>query len=605
MLLPDNLIDALVNADETAIDIETKDPKLTTHGPGCYRGDGHICGLSASAGNGASVYLPFAHPDVSVKDAAKYRNIAALVLNSESSKVGANIMYDLEWLGHEGFTVRGAIHDVQFAEPLLDEYSRSFRLDSLAKKYEGDSKKTSILEDYNDKMGWKGKAITNIWRMPSEVAGEYAIKDVELPLEIIKKQRRELEKQGLMEVYQMECDLIPLLLQMRKQGVRLDMEKLESVVSHVTEKRFQATEELEEWAGFGINPNSTHALAKMFDKKGIPYPLNQPTEKMRLKGKPGNPNLDKRVLASMVKDYPVCQSILDWRHNNTLASTFLLNYLDFQVDGRIHGSFHPLRSDDYGTVSGRFSASKPNLQNVPGDNEDDGEMVGQIIRSFFMPEIDYDWAKLDYSQVEYRIMAHYAMGPKSEELRESYNLDPTTDYHALVMEWTGLERKAVKRLNFGAAYGMGIATSAANNGWTMEEAETNMKKLHGAAPYIKPTRNAVNNAAKRRGYIYTIMGRRARFHPSRSQFSFFNRLIQGSAADVMKKGMVDAYKHGLFDVLLPHLTVHDEIGVSVPRSQAGTEALAELKYDMEHAIKFNVPLLVDCSMGANWAENSA
>lgn len=604
MLIPDRLIDTLVNADEIAIDTETKDPKLKTHGPGCYRGDGYICGLSASAGDGTSVYLPFSHPDVKPQDAVQYKRIAGCILASNSDKVGANIMYDLEWLGNEGYTVGGKHHDVQFAEPLLDEYSRTYNLEVLAKKYEERSKKTNVLEQYNETMGWKGKAIQNIWRMPSSVAGEYAITDVELPLSIIKKQRTELAKQGLLDVYRMECALMPLLLQMRKQGVRIDMDRLQRVMSHVTEQRFQATEALEGWAGHEINPNSTQQLAKLFDKKGIPYPRNPPTIKMRASGKPGNPNLDKMVLKAMVDDYPICQNVLDWRHNNTLANTFLLNYIDFQVDGRIHGSFHPLRSDDYGTVSGRFSASKPNLQQVPSKDEE-GALMGQIIRKLFLPEIGHRWAKLDYSQVEYRILAHYAMGPKSQELRRSYINNPKTDYHQLVIDWTGLNRLDVKRLNFGAAYGMGVATTAEINGWTMDQAAKNLERLHAAAPYLKPTRNAVNNQAKRRGYIYTIMGRRARFHPSRSPFSFFNRLIQGTAADVMKKGLVDAYEKGLFEILLPHLTVHDEVDVSVPETNEGDEALKELTHTMEHAIKFDVPLLVDCSIGENWAEKAS
>ena len=327
---------------------------------------------------------------------------------------------------------------------------------------------------------------------------------------------------------------------------------------------------------------------------------------MKAAGKSGNPNLDKDSLPKLKDKHPIVKAVLDFRHYNTLINMFLIPYLEMQVNGRLHCSFNPLRSDDYGTVSGRFSSSRPNLQQVPAMDDDDesgeGSLKGKIIRKLFIPEEGHTWAKLDYSQVEYRIAAHYAIGPGAEQLREDYRNNPNTDYHQRIQDKTGFDRRQTKRLNFGASYGMGVETASKKFGWTREEAEMFLEAYHKAAPYLKVTRKKVVSVAERRGYIHTLMGRKARVHPSRKLSSFFNRLIQGSAADIMKNGMVLAYEKGLFEILLPHLTVHDELDVSVPPTKIGQEALQELKHTMEHALELDVPLRVDCGEGANWAE---
>ena len=612
MLKPtDQQVSALYNAKLLSVDTEGKDPDLVKKGPSTQRGGGFTVGASFAMrepGKVMAFYLPVKHPDTTVEDSERNAAIIAHLVSSPNEKIGANLLYDIEWLEHQGYKFhKKGLHDIQYAEPLLDEYRRSYSLDSLAEKYLKVHKQTSVIAEYATMMGWKGKPVTHIWRMPERVAEEYALADATYPLKIHEFQKAELERQNLWDLYRMECALMPLLWKMRRNGVRLDVPKLKKTSMALAEKRFALMNELEDWAGKEVNPNSPAQLAKLFDARGIPYPRNLPTEKMAAAGKPGSPNIDKNTLNKLVDRFPICQKILDFRHYNTLLNMFMQPYGEALVDDRLFGQFHPLKSDDYGTVAGRFSATKPNLQQVSAAKEDDEEDVhsaleGQIVRQLFIPEEGMRWAKLDYSQVEYRVMAHYAMGRGAEELRRMYNSDASTDFHQVVMDQTGQDRRTAKRLNFGGMYGMGVATTAANNGWTMEQAAMFMDQYHSKAPFIKATRKAVTSACARRGYIFTLKGRKARTHRSRKLHSMFNRLIQGSAADVMKEGMVAADDAGLFEELVPHITVHDELDVSYRDTPAGNEALQELKRLMETTTKLSVPLLVDCHTGANWAE---
>ena len=596
------------------MDIETKDPNLLDYGPGTHRGDGHICGISFAVQVKNKIhkdYLSFAHPDTPTREREDNRKLAAEILDTQSPKIGANLSYDLEWLEHDGFKIPGKKHDVQFAGALLDEYRRSYSLNSLAKHHGLQEKKSNVLQDYCDIMNWKGKPISHIWRMPSNVAAEYAIVDAELPLQLFELQKLELEQQQMYDLYELETDLIPLLVKMRQIGVRIDEKAFKKTVRTVNKTIYQLEQELIDWAGGDYNFGSTTQLAKIFDRKGISYPRKPPTKKMREAGKTlGNPSLAKSVLADMSKRYPICKTILDFRHFNTINNLFLHNWANMLCNGRLYGQFHPLRSDKYGAVSGRFSASKPNLQQVSSKKEkgdfsiedSEIELQGKILRKLFLPEEGKKWAKLDYSQVEYRIMAHFASGKGSDELRQTYNDNPLTDYHKRVMDLTGFDRKTAKNVNFGGAYGIGAKTASSLFGWTMEESEMFLAGYHKAAPYIRSTRRDVTDTLSRRGYLFTVLRRRARAHPSRKLHSFFNRLIQGSAADVMKKSMVDAHKKGLFDVLDLHMTVHDEVDVSFEDNKAGREALRELKETMENTVKLRVPLIVDCEVGDNWGE---
>ncbi len=584
----------LKDAPIISLDIETHDPLLLKKGPGVYRKDGRILGVAVCTPDGFNEYYDIEHDHI-----RKEKNINYLKdqFSGNNKKLGANIMYDIDWLQNGyGIQVNGELHDVQFAEPLINEYEYSYSLEALGQKYLGEGKQKSAIDEYAESKGWKGDARAHLHKMPFDLVREYALVDTQLPLKIFEKQWEVMKRQELLPVYHMEIGLIPMLLQMRKQGVRVNKLKVLKNKNFMLEKIETLEKKLFKMYG-QFNYNSTAQMSKIFDVHGIPY---KKTAK-------GNPSIDNKVLAANSVKFPICNEILEVkRMKRTVSAVFDNVLLDPEtcINGRIHSMFHPLRSDGFGTVSGRFSSTKPNLQQIPSKKDN----YGPQCRESFIPEEGHVWAKLDYSQIEYRVFAHYASGPKSEDLRFKYNTDPSTDYHQVVMDWTGLERSHAKNLNFGTMYAMGINTCASTFGWTREYAKEVIDLYHTEMPYIKTTMNGVINVSQGRGYIKTLLKRRARASEDivkhKKFYIMFNRLIQGSAADIMKKGMLDAYNAGIFNTLKPHLTVHDELDVSVPQSKEGKEALKELAIHMEECVQLKVPIKADIEVGSNWGNVS-
>jgi DNA polymerase I-like protein with 3'-5' exonuclease and polymerase domains len=296
---------------------------------------------------------------------------------------------------------------------------------------------------------------------------------------------------------------------------------------------------------------------------------------------------------------------------NKTRTTFLQSYvLDNQVGGRIHAQFNPLRDDDGGTVSGRFSSSDPNLQNLPARNEG----VGPLVRGLFLPEEGQLWAACDYSQQEPRLTVHYAALAKcsgAEAAVAAYQNDPTTDYHQLVAELTGLPRGQAKSLNLGMIYGMGGARlchtlglptvmKTLRSGKTLEvpgeEGDTIIKQYHAKLPFVRELQEAVRRRAENTGYIRTLLGRRCRFGEGKDYaHKALNRLIQGSAADQSKAAMLNLWEgHGI----APLVVVHDELGCSVESEEQGSLVART----MEEATPLRVPSRADVGYGASWGE---
>lgn len=631
----------LAAAKQLSIDVETWDPQLadfkdgfgetvTGKGPGWGRGFGHIVGLSVGTEDGRGWYFPMRHevePEWNLDPSHVLHWAKEQLGRTHQPKIGANLLYDFGWLAHEGVHIAGELVDVQFAEALLEERG-TVNLEYLGRKYLNEGKDSSYLYQWAAAYyGGEptGKQRANIYRCPPRLVGPYAESDATLPHRVIAAQWPLLERQGLVELFRMECGLIPLLVRMRMQGVSVDVHKAERLRFELLtlEKELQAR--LDWQAGNQVNVNAAATIAQAFDRHNIPYG----------KTKTGQPSFTKNYLESLA-DVPMVSTILELRKVSKLRGTFMENaILDSQVNGKIYCQFHPMRADDGGTRSGRFSSSDPNLQQVPSRDEE----LAPKVRGVFIPHAGHlQWRKYDYSQIEYRELANWAVGPGSNELRAKFINDPKTDYHIFTQELVNLitgiswPRKPIKNINFGIIFGMGLGKLARSLGLSAEKAEELLNGYHEACPFAKATMEACANEIHQTGFITTTMGRRSRFDLWEPRYwpedeergmplpyvaacetwgaqglkrsmthKGLNRRLQGSAADRMKAAMLRCYREGVFEVTgYPTLTVHDELDFSDP---GGVDSAFDyMQHVMESALPSRVPIVAECDKGPNWGE---
>ena len=615
-----------------SIDTETKDPELDNSGPGWARNAGHVVGFSVGAkdrqGNYGSWYWPIRHEDTPEENCDPEKCLAWLgeQMARPLPKVGANLIYDIGWLRHEGIRTTGPLFDVQYAEALLDEASL-VDLDTLAHRYLDRSKEGSLLYQWcADFYGGNptDRQRKNIYRSPPSLVGPYGEADADLPLRIIDCQWPKLAQEGLLDLFHMECELIPLMVDMRYEGVAVDLPRTEEMYDALGAEVDQLQAELAAQVGFQCNVNSGDDLARAFRAEGIPFKMTAPSASFP----EGKPSFTASFLEGV--EHPMAKAVVEIRQREKLRGTFLKSYiLDNAVNGKVHGSFNQLRGEGGGTRSGRFSSDSPNLQNIPIRSE-----LGKRIRRLFIPDEGHiAWRKYDYSQIEYRFLAHFAVGPGADELRRVYNEEPDTDYHkhvhSLILKETGIDliRGHVKNTNFGLVYGMGGREMARQLGITLQASKELFGHYHKGAPYVKPTMKATMAEAQTYGVITTIMGRKSRFDlwepsawgvkkPGLSRelalsrygqikraytHKALNRRLQGSAADQMKTAMHQCYTSGVFDATgIPRLTVHDELDFS----DAGgcDEAFREMQHIMETCIQLRVPVKADYEVGPNWGD---
>jgi DNA polymerase I-like protein with 3'-5' exonuclease and polymerase domains len=624
----------LRGAKQLCVDLENRDPKLKELGPGVRRRDGYVVGLAVGTDTGVRRYLPVAHEGGDNLDPDLVWGWARDELNAfEGDVVGAQLLYDLDWLASHGITfprVRRFL-DVQNAEPLIDENRFRYGLEYLAADYLNEGKVEGLLRQAAIAFGCGASSDEvkgNLWRLPARFVGPYAEGDVDLPLRILPLQLEKLTREDLLRVWDLECRLVPLLLAMRRRGVRIDEDNLARGRERLVADRARLLSEVRHYAGPRAELLQPETLVQALRDRGIEVPLTN--------GKKPIPSITAPWLDHYAKlGDPLCAALRRGRQVNTVITTFFDGLEQFIVNGRVHPLFHQLKGDDEGTIA-RFSCTLPNLQNQPARDEE----LGPLCRRNFVPEVDCVWESNDYSQIEYRFLAHYALGDGADECRRQYNEEPKTDFHKLVATWLGVDpedkirRKRVKNTNFAKGYGARAPKLAETFGCSVEEAQDFIDEYDAKLPFAKTTFETMQRVATNRGWIKTIMGRRRRFEmwePARfseggrrpglpraralaeygeplkraKTYAAMNACFQGGAADLMKKGMVDAWEAGVFadDALgPPHVTVHDELGNSVPATARGEEAAVELKHYLETAIELRVPVLVSTKRGANWGD---
>lgn len=616
--IPSKLPSELLEEEEIGLDLETRDPLLRTHGPGTRRQDGYPVGISL-ANKHRGWYLPFEHQGGGNLDKhAVGRFVSKLLSDSNRTVIGAKILYDIDWLDFMGVKVNGKCIDIQHAECLIDEEADDYSLDRLAQKYLGVKKNEELLRSAAEAYGCDPK--NDMWKLPSKYVGPYAEADALYAIQIYQHQKKLLSDEGLMKIFiDLETPIVPILLEMRKLGVRVDFETAKRMSSEWQSEIDSLQKELDDKYKMKINVNSGSSLAQICKIEGWEYP----------KTSLGNPSFDKayfkyarsktmkkvqriRTLIKLKNDY-VDKLILDFSHN-----------------GRIYASFNQMsRSDDgskIGTRTGRFSCNRPNLQQVPSRDE-----LAPVIRGFFIPENGQLWAKLDYSQQEPRILVHYASKmkyPGAEEARQAYIDNPDLDYYTFVAGKAGLERKPAKDLTLGIFYGEGIRKISLDLNMSVDQAKELRSSFEDRNPYVRDMYNSTMKVAGERGFIKSILGRHRHFifwepvdawamasdgkdvipvryeaakkkwpgHKLRRAYTYkaLNALIQGSAADMTKAAMLLVYREM---GKVPHMQVHDELNYSVKNE---AEAL-KIKYLMEHAIpEITVPMKADLDLGERW-----
>lgn len=647
----------LTGVKRLGVDTETKDLELKAKGPG-YRWGAYPVGVSLATDDGRSWYLPTDHEGGGNLDRGLVKRfMKKLASEYRGELVGASLGYDLDGMStcwDVEFPHVKVFHDVLVAEPLIDEWRDEYNLEAVSQTHLGVGKEENLLKEAATALGYGASEDSikrNIHRMPAGLVAPYAEIDALRPLQILEKQLKLLEDDGQLDVYTMERKLIWLLVRMRQRGVPVNEDKVAQLRVRFSKEIARWTKELKHLAGPRAELGEVASLVPALEDRGIQTPRTKPSRSY-----PDGQNSITKPFLEQYQNDPLVRVILNGRKFTTLVNTFI----DGQIlghlhKGRVHPTFKQGKDDDGGSLS-RFSGSHPNMQFIPARESDwqEDQNIAPLIRGVFGPEAGEEWQRDDFSQIEYRFLAHFAVGRGSEEAREAYRNNPKTDYHKLTAEMLGADpedskkRKRVKNTNFAKGYGAQAPKLALTFGCSVEEAEEFVREYEEKLPFTKDTFDAAAYWANKQGFVSTILGRKQRFPhwgPRRylrmnpapvfrsredaveywitneaaqkgfrkyrgynvrqvervNTYMALNRKLQGSSADLTKLSMVLADEAGILDVIGPFLvTVHDELGSSIAPTKLADEAGKELTRIMENAMQLKVPVRVESDRGADW-----
>ena len=600
--LPPTGFPDLSKHEEISIDLETKDPGLKTMGSGSITGKGEIVGIALAVEDWAA-YYPIAHEGGGNMDKKKVMEYFAKVLKTDATKIFHNAMYDVCFIRAAGLEICGDIVDTMIAGSLVDENRFRYDLGSMGRDYLGKRKNEAVLKETADVWGVDAKS--EMYKLPAMYVGEYAEADASLTLQLWQEMKKEIYHQDLEAIFTLEKELFPCLVDMRFLGVRVDLEAASKLKNKLSLEEKQCLQKVKKETGVDTQIWAARSIAQVFQKLHLAFDRTEKTD---------SPSFTKNFLQN--HPHPLVKLIARAREINKAHTTFIDTILKHQHKGRIHAEINQLRSDQGGTVTGRFSYNNPNLQQIPARNKE----LGPAIRSLFIPEGNKKWGCFDYSQQEPRLVVHYAALQNLygvDEVLDAYN-QGDADFHTIVADMAEIPRSQAKTINLGLFYGMGKNKLQAELGVSKDKAEDLFKQYHNKVPFVKKLMDNVMQRAQNSGKIRTLLGRLCRFHLwEPNQFGIhkalpheaalmehgpgikraytykaLNRLIQGSAADMTKKAMIQLHKEGI----VPHIQVHDELDISV-----ADEAEAEkIKSVMESAVDLEVPNKIDYESGPNW-----
>ena len=600
--IPPETFPDLSKYSEIAIDLETKDPDLIKMGSGSVTKRGDVTGIAVAV-KGWSGYYPIAHEGGGNMDRKKVLKWFQSVLDTNAIKIFHNAMYDVCWLRSLGLTIKGKVIDTMIASAIVDENQLRYDLNNCSRRYIGQGKDEAAL--YAAAKEWGVDAKAEMYKLPAMYVGSYAEKDAEITYELWQELKKEIAHQDIQSIFELETELFPCLVDMRFLGVRVDTENAHKLKKELVEEEKGCLHQVKKETQIDVQIWAARSIAQVFEKLKLPFDRTEKTQA---------PSFTKNFLQN--HPHPLVKKIARAREINKAHTTFIDTILKHSYKGRIHAEINQLRSDNGGTVTGRFSYSNPNLQQIPARNKN----LGPRIRSLFIPEEGCTWGCFDYSQQEPRLVVHYAALQNLygvDEVLEAYKVGDA-DFHSIVADMAEIPRYQAKTINLGLFYGMGKNKLQAELGVSKEKADELFKQYHGKVPFVKQMMDAVMRRAQDSGKIRTLLGRLCRFHlwePNqfgihkalpheaalaehgpgiKRAFTYkaLNKLIQGSAADMTKKAMLELYKAGI----TPHIQVHDELDISV-KDDKQAKQIVEI---MESAVKLEVPNKVDYESGSNW-----
>ena len=622
---------------EVAIDTETLDRGLQADRGSAWpwRG-GYVCGISLAyraEGGICAHYFPLRHPDTDNFDPATVARWLKDHIAAGVKFITQNGLYDWGWLWADlGIAMPpfNQLDEIGALATLIDENLFKYSLDALCKQYGLPGKDTTLLEDAVKAAGFKISKKTPlqsyIWQTPARYVGAYAEGDPIATLKLFEDLNPILDKEDTRAAYRLEVDLLPMVHEMRRRGIRVDQSAAEQARDYCLKKRDSALTELSTLLGAQVSMHEIGSpiwKARTFDAHDISYPR---TEK-------GNPSFKAGKTGWMVAHPHWLPRLIATANKYEFAgSTFLEGYiLQYLIGDRIYGEINPHRSEEGGgTKSFRFSYCDPPLQQMPSRDPE----LGPLIRRVFLPEEGESWCDADISQQEFRWLVHRALPrnlPGAREAAELYRTNPNADFHALVAEMTGLDRDMAKAVNFAKIYGAGPRKFAEMIGKPLSEAQAIYAQYDIRLPFVWQLSRDVQEEAVRLGYTVLHDGARRHWdqweashvaytkgagpcsldeaqrrirnpaHPwfyrqlQRSgTYTALNALIQGDAARHTKLWMLACWREGI----VPLLQMHDGLELSVTSPKQG-ELVAKLGCE---AVKLEVPMRVDVKYGRSWGD---
>ena len=535
----------LTGIDTVAIDLETYDPNLKTKGLGAVRKDGFVTGIAIATKN-QTFYFPIAHhmtDNLNTKKTWDYLN-KKVFQNKDIRKVFHNAMYDVCWIrSATGDMPQGALLDTMIAASVIDETRMKYSLDSISKDYLKESKyKYDMAAKVLDwSKGTIKDPMTSMHKLPYHLVKDYAEQDVNLTLKlwnIFEKKLDEVlytdhgtnETKTCRKIFELETKLFPCLVDMKFKGVKIDVEKAKAFGKRLKKTKQNIIDFIERKTGVKIEIWAASSIKALLDQQKITNYNTTP--------KSGLPQLPKDYLNTHENRF--LRLIVKARNFDKTENTFIAGLLDFVHEGRIHADINQIRSDDGGTVTGRFSMSNPNLQQIPSKG-----FIGKKMRELFIPDDGCTWGSFDYSQQEPRIVVHYALKiyldkePKADEEQLPINLieslekieeaykdpDKDVDFHQAVADMAQISRTMAKTINLGLFYGMGKIKLAKELNLSRQDANELFNTYHNNAPFVRRLSQDLIQFAEDNKLLFTLKDRFCRFNKWETQDRQWDRKL--------------------------------------------------------------------------------